>query len=422
MELSHAQHTLAAEGTRLPTETLRGKELPQEKPAQLATSGEKLPKAALPEERLGAITLQGEGLPDACYSYDGSLEGMLSAIFASLTTPDHVTDIVEEGHIQPRLGQSVVPIPTSVEHATRLQNFLLRAGGRRAYGRVLYASLADDPDKAWAIRECVAFATTLPALKKCSRCPRHNLCNSLQSCPQRAGRRKSGTAGLDKHLENFAHPQCGKVATLSRHVANERHHMKQFLRFEHVESDLWFAQCNPNANVVPLLMSFFAARFSDQRFLIYDEAHKLAGIHDGHQSLLVPADHLETPPHRSADEALMRKAWKTFYHAATIEARYHPELRTQFMPKRLWQNILEVNEPLEYEKKVQDPALPPLSLPVAKAQTSAPLAPEIHPSEPSAPTTQPSKLPPSDPPPDITPVKSKEGMKLSEAQPPSCQK
>ena len=116
MELSHAQHTLAAEGTRLPTETLRGKELPQEKPAQLATSGEKLPKAALPEERLGAITLQGEGLPDACYSYDGSLEGMLSAIFASLTTPDHVTDIVEEGHIQPKKRKGLGHRPDAHRH------------------------------------------------------------------------------------------------------------------------------------------------------------------------------------------------------------------------------------------------------------------------------------------------------------------
>lgn len=334
----------------------------------------------------------GEGLPDACYVYDRSLEGMFSAIFSSLTTKDCVTDIVEEGLIQPRLGQSVITIPTSEGQAQRLQNFLLRAGGRRAYARILYASLADDPQKAWAILNCVKFATTLPALKYCSRCNRRHSCTSLKGCPHTNTRRSSPTAGLERHLENFAHPQCGAVARLSRHVANERHHMKQFLRFEHVESDLWFAQCNPNANVIPLLMSFFAARFSDQRFLIYDEAHKLAGIFDGHQSLLVPADHLEQPPHRSADEALMRKAWKTFYHAAAIEARYHPELRTAFMPKRLWKNILEMNEPLDYEKPFNALDLPSPSLSAGEAQLA------------------------------ITPVKSKEGMKLSESVSPSCQK
>lgn len=338
----------------------------------------------------------GEGLPDACYVYDGSLEGMFSAIFTSLTTRDRVTDITETGAIQPRLGQSVVPIPTSADQAQRLQNFLLRAGGRQAYAQVLYASLADDSQKAWAIRTCIQFATTLPALKQCSHCSRRHTCRSLSGCLHGGKKRISATAGLEKHLENFAHPQCGAVTKLSRHVANERHHMKQFLRFEHIDTDLWFAQCNPNANVVPLLMSFFAARFTDQRFLIYDEAHKLAGIFDGYQSLLVPADNLQTPPTRSADELLMRKAWKTFYHAATIEARYHPELRTQFMPKRLWQNILEVNEPLDYEIRTGEPTLPPSGLPTSESVSEDVLV--------------------------ITPVKSNEGMKLSESVSPSCQK
>lgn len=338
----------------------------------------------------------GEGLPDACYVYDGSLEGMFSAVFASLTTKDCVTDITEAGAIQPRLGQSVVPIPTSTEQAQRLQNFLLRAGGRQAYSRVLYASLADDPQKAWALRECIQFATTLPALTHCSGCSRRHSCTSLSYCPNASKNRKRTTAGLEKHLENFAHPQCGTIAKLSRHVANERHHMKQFLRFEQVENDLWFAQCNPNANVVPLLMSFFAARFGDQRFLIYDETHKLAGVFDGHQSLLVPADTLQKPPTRSADEVLMRKAWKTFYHAATIEARYHPELRTQFMPKRLWQNILEVNEPLDYEIRTGEPMLPSVGLPTSQGASADAVV--------------------------ITPVKSNEGIKLSESVPPSCQK
>lgn len=334
-----------------------------------------------------------EGLPDVCYVYDGSLEGMFSAIFQSFTSKDCVTDITESGIIQPHLGQSITHITTSEEQAQRLQNFLLRAGGRQAYSRVLYASLSDDPHKAWAIRECVRFATTLPALQHCSQCSRRHTCLSLQKCPHATSKgRNSQTAGLEKHLENYAHPQCGAVAQLSRHVANERHHMKQFLRFEHVESDLWFAQCNPNANVVPLLMSFFAARFTNQRFLIYDEAHKLAGVYDGAHSLLVPADNIQKPPTRCADELLMRKAWKTFYHAATIEARYHPELRTAFMPKRLWKNILEVNEPRDYEIRSGTTSLPPIPLPATEDSLS------------------------------MTPVKSNEGIKLSESVSPSCQK
>ena len=46
--------------------------------------------------------------------------------------------------------------------------------------------------------------------------------------------------------------------------------------------------------------------------------------------------------------------WKEFYvndagnqihkFAVSIDARYHPELRRQFMPKRFWKNLTELQE------------------------------------------------------------------------------
>ena len=40
----------------------------------------------------------------------------------------------------------------------------------------------------------------------------------------------------------------------------------------------------------------------------------------------------------------MQAAWKRFYDVVAVEARYNPELRRQFMPKRLWKNIVEMHE------------------------------------------------------------------------------
>ena len=40
----------------------------------------------------------------------------------------------------------------------------------------------------------------------------------------------------------------------------------------------------------------------------------------------------------------MQRAWKRFYRAVAVESRYNPELRRQFMPKRLWKNITEMQE------------------------------------------------------------------------------
>ena len=138
-------------------------------------------------------------------------------------------------------------------------------------------------------------------------------------------------------------PVVGPVLKLHHAVRNERHFMQELLRFEHFDNDLWFAKCNPNANVVPLLMDWFSARFNTQQFVIYDEVHNIAGIYDGESWVLAETSELDLPAH-SSDEAVMQSAWKRFYDAVSIPARYHPELRRQHMPKRVWKNILEVRD------------------------------------------------------------------------------
>ena len=40
----------------------------------------------------------------------------------------------------------------------------------------------------------------------------------------------------------------------------------------------------------------------------------------------------------------MSEAWRTFYKSVSIDARYHPELRRQFVPKRFWKNLTELQE------------------------------------------------------------------------------
>ncbi len=93
-------------------------------------------------------------------------------------------------------------------------------------------------------------------------------------------------------------------------------------------------------------MDHFAERFNVQPFIIYDEAHSIAGISEGGNWQLVntrdwPDHELRLPP-AAADEAVMADAWRRFYRALSVNCRYNPELRRHFMPKRLWKNITEV--------------------------------------------------------------------------------
>ena len=254
-----------------------------------------------------------EPLGNVAYVHDGTTEGLLSAIFQAYALHEQPEDFSSGAGLQPRLGQSVRYIETDAALASRVKAGIVRKAGRDAWDAVLHASLSDDPSAGVAVYRFVRHVMARPA---------------------------AANAGL---IRNMAHPIAGPVARLDRSVMNERHLMMQFLRFEHFENGIWFAKCNPKANVVPLLMGWFAGRFNTECFVIYDEVHQVAGIYDGANWYIAQTDEVHLPQH-SDEEAAMQAAWKGFYDAMTISARYHPELRRQFIPKRLWRNIVELHD------------------------------------------------------------------------------
>ncbi len=256
--------------------------------------------------------LPEEPLSHVAYCYDGSLEGLLSAVFEAYMHHEDPLDIAPKASFQPRLGQSVREIETDVNHAIRVQRGIRNTCGNAAWNAVVRASVSDDEHAGSIVYRFIRYAM--------------------------AQKRRDV-------LSDLAHPAVEPLNRLSRAVSNECERMKQFIRFEHLENGVWLARCNPSASVVPLVMDWFSARFNTQAFLIFDEVHELAGVFEDSNWHLVRTDTLEVPD-SSADEQLMQAAWKRFYHTVSVEARYNPELRRQFMPKRLWRNITEMQDDL----------------------------------------------------------------------------
>ncbi|MCL2826900.1 MAG: TIGR03915 family putative DNA repair protein [Eggerthellaceae bacterium] len=293
---------------------------------------------------------------EVAFVFDGTLEGLLSAVFAAYAQHIVPSDILTATNFQPRLGQLVQEVETDMDAALRVQAGICRRCGPDVFEAIKCASLSDDPAAGTVIYRFIRYAIQKNRPQNCSNCPKKGRCGGLCTRTQ-------------KHspLYDIAHPAVEPFIRVNRAVANERQKVLQFLRFEHMEGGLWFAQCNPKASVVPLLMDWFVGRFNTQAFLIFDEVHGIAGVYEGKDWYLVKTYHV-TVPEKMQDEQLMQQAWKRFYRTIAIESRYNPELRMHFMPKRLWKNIIEMQEDVQ------------------------------------------------------TPVPSKAGMKLSSAAAPSCQK
>lgn len=282
-----------------------------------------------------------EPLTNTAYCHDGTLEGLFSAIFEAYARHEDPLDVAPQATLQPRLGQTVRYIETDLEHALRVQRGVKRTCGTAAYDAVMQASLSDNPDAGTIVYRFIRYAMAQNRPQSCAGCKKRNSCSgpsTALSCPRN---RKKGV------LDDLAHPCVEPLHRLARAVSFERHRMLQFLRFEQLENGVWLARCNPNASVVPLIMDWFSGRFNTQPFIIYDEVHHLAGVYEGKDWYLVPTNELQVPG-RAANEELMQAAWKRFYRTVAVEARYNPELRRQFMPKRFWKNILEMHEDLPH--------------------------------------------------------------------------
>lgn len=264
---------------------------------------------------------------EVAYAYDGTVEGLLTAIFMAYQNREDPTDIAPADQLQPRLGQYVRRIDTDFTLADRVVKGICTTCGTEVFNYVKRASTCDDPQTGTDVYRFVRHA-------------------------MRAG---------NKSLNDITNPVVAPMEKRRTFINNECEYMRQFVRFQELEGGIFFARISPKAKVIPLIMDWFAARFNTQPFIIYDEAHHMAGVYEGPGGIpcearmwgnphwyLVPVDHEKdlNIPALARGEITMQRAWKGFYEATTIMARYNPELRLHFMPKRFWNNLTEMQETL----------------------------------------------------------------------------
>ena len=240
------------------------------------------------------------------YVYDGSLEGMFTAVFEAFRRREQPCNIVQEQNLQQSLLCSYIPIHTDLSLAERVKDGIINTLGDKGYGNIKRAYLSDDDRKGGVILSYLLYT-----MKK--------------------GR---------KSCTHLAHPAVAAFEDLLKVVSNEAHYMLQFVRFAQLDNGVYFSRISPKASVVPLIMGHFAARFNIQPFIIYDDAHELAGVFDTERWWLVDARDIRVPDRTEAEDEF-QSLWQTFYDTIAIEERRNPTCQRNFMPKRFWGNMCE---------------------------------------------------------------------------------
>ena len=147
---------------------------------------------------------------------------------------------------------------------------------------------------------------------------------------------------------NFSNPDVLFLQQTSRKVHREKHRMEAFVRFQLTKDALYYCIIQPDYNVLPLISNHFEKRYADQRWLIYDSRRKYGIYYDLEkvESVFLNFE-INTSDAKSMaficdeKEELYQQLWRTYFSSVNIAARKNMKLHIQHMPKRYWRYLVE---------------------------------------------------------------------------------
>lgn len=245
--------------------------------------------------------------------YDGSFEGLLTAVFYVFEYRLTSAKLSEDSPTRlPDLFAEEMQVYTDTGKADRVLKKLRQIVGVQGIRQILHIYLSSDPEKENILLEVITQAVKNPS---------QNI------------------------LENLALPCVLQAHKISRAVGQEAHRMKGFLRFEALQDGSFFAPMEPVHNILPLLKSHFTQRFASQTWLIFDQVRAYGLFYNQQEAtFFFPTEDFLSKPAPSQlhpDEEKYQSLWKRYFKKATLTERRNLRLHTQSLPKRYWKYLTE---------------------------------------------------------------------------------
>ena len=150
---------------------------------------------------------------------------------------------------------------------------------------------------------------------------------------------------------NYGNEHILAVKKAVRKTQHEQHRMKGFIRFQQTKDNIFFAEIEPDHNILPLLSSHFKNRFADQQWIIYDKKRNYGLYYNLHSVEEMQLSFDERVTYKKSEalpesvvaepEMLYNNLWKDYYANTNIKERKNLKLHTQFLPKRYWRYLTE---------------------------------------------------------------------------------
>ena len=138
-----------------------------------------------------------------------------------------------------------------------------------------------------------------------------------------------------------------KTINMVHYVTSETHKLKGFLRFKKMKNNFYYAKIKPNNNIIGLLANHFKKRLSNESFVIKDDGRNIYVLYDKKNiTFLEEKDIINMNLKIDEEEEYIENLWKTFFNTIGIKERENLKCQQNFMPKRYWQYMIEMEDKL----------------------------------------------------------------------------
>lgn len=247
--------------------------------------------------------------------YDGSFEGLLTAVFEVFEYKFSSPKIVsKQNFYNENIFAEIHEVFTSNEKSERVFNKLEINLGKQGISQLLKVYLSE--------REDLEFL----------------ILNSIQ---------KSIKNPLVNILQNYADEQILKIAKINKSINREIHRMHAFVRFEKLKDEVYFAKIEPDFNVLPLIVKHFKDRYQDQKWMIFDLKRYYGIFYDLEKTEFFYPENEQIYNFKKIENLLheeeiqYQKLWQRYFFKTNIPERKNLKLHYQHVPKRYWKYLTE---------------------------------------------------------------------------------
>lgn len=252
------------------------------------------------------------------YTYDGTFEGFLTAIFECYSRKSFPVDICSRMGEQKYLFAEKYDVATNPAKGERVWKGIQNKLSGKNKQLPFYAFLSEEPGIEMKIYRFL---------------------------------RRLFSAHFNIETD-FGDSDVLYLTQTSQKVKKEAMRMMQFVRFQHTKDGLYFCGIEPRYDVIPMVIGHFQKRFTDQRWLLYDLKRNYGVLYGKQKVEEVVISNKEfnnlTGQVKNnvlqEGEEFYQKLWKSYFTHINIKERKNLRLQRQHMPRRFWKYLPEKQE------------------------------------------------------------------------------